>query len=186
VYSNELAGSANNYFDRGFYEDDVSKIVFVGSPLEGTDMAVLGMGSPYIQLIVKSLSAMGDMGVLQDLWNASNLNMDEGNRDATRKIVGKNMEDYAGKLFLGLYERLKDPFLMVRNPLWYYFETAGLWNKLDGYKSALKTPAPLENYLGIRGEPRAWNNGSQDLMPIGPLDFGLSQEPMDWCLSLTK
>ena len=39
VYSNELAGTANNYFDRGFYEDDVSKIVFVGSPLEGTDMA---------------------------------------------------------------------------------------------------------------------------------------------------
>ena len=39
VYSNELSGPANNYFDRGFYEDDVSKIVFVGSPLEGSDMA---------------------------------------------------------------------------------------------------------------------------------------------------
>ena len=38
IYSNELAAEGK-FFDKGFYKGDVSKIVFVGSPLKGTDMA---------------------------------------------------------------------------------------------------------------------------------------------------
>ena len=39
IYSNEMAASGDNAFDKGFYEDDVAKVVFINPPLKGSDAA---------------------------------------------------------------------------------------------------------------------------------------------------
>ena len=138
VYSNELA-EKGKFFDKGFYKDDVEKIVFMAPPMEGTEMAIGSLGLPFIK--------------------KSQLESIE------KDLNGAAISD-AYTYITGLWDRLKDPWLPIKDPMWPY--TIGgppMANMLRLYRYP-KAKQYVAGYLGLTDPPSAlFYPGTWEMIP---------------------
>ncbi|MGE4169707.1 MAG: hypothetical protein AB7F28_03205 [Candidatus Margulisiibacteriota bacterium] len=178
IYSNELA-ERKWLFTKGFYRNDVVKAVMVAAPTEGSELAVLSPLSPIVQIyaqgggIVKEMQQGFNAGM--NLNNvvpgvANGLNSPAGLEPA--KTYTKAGEDVGDQMGLWL-NRLKNPLLTVKNPWWPFTESNWFIQKVDLVGQLIASKAPIETMLGIRGEPRGWNQAALELVP-DELDLGFS------------
>ena len=164
IYSNELAAQGK-FFDRGFYNNDIEKVVFLSPPFEGSDLAIATLASPILAaaLKVKGLSDVGSK------INAKGIGVVQQFLDEFSKVAGnfsqENKTDVSKFDYWKWMDSLRDPLLTLKNPYWAYIYTARYLDMVEQTRDFLGSKAPIETMLGIRGDARFWNPAARELIP---------------------
>ena len=167
VYSNELA-EKGKFFDKGFYKDNVEKIVFMAPPLEGSEMAIGSLALPFL----KKLQLAGiakDLNPIDRIKNSTKYAavMDpNGNELPSARDRSLSMEEESAQYMMKSWNQMKDPWLLIKDPLWPLTLGGPLMsNALRLYRYP-KAKQYIASYLGLTDPPSAlFYPGTWEMIP---------------------